>query len=384
MNRSLQWRKFAFFDKEVVCENVEARLGGERVTCASAESGTLLLGDAGGSISIADRNFQFDRKCKAFRGEVSGVRLLLDGAKGLRQFVVAVGDDAKTEGGDAPQYVIKVFNINDLARPVHAFHVNGNVSPEATVTAFAALPDGSQLAVGFSNSTVLLFSAPFLRSDHAPIRQLAPTVLSQQARGARGFPVAGLHFCVLASSTTTSASSASSSTSSSSSSSSAASSSTSAVAGTQDALRTRLFAVFDTQAQLQPLPQQPNSQPPQSHSQTSGGVIVYDTSSSSSRRAPSVLDDAGCSAGCSSYMPETRELVVGRDEGVFSYSSEDRGGAAGFEGSKQCVATVGRHILVCAADEKVGRGMGENSLACCLYALFVSLCSLAPHSHIPY
>jgi len=54
-------------------------------------------------------------------------------------------------------------------------------------------------------------------------------------------------------------------------------------------------------------------------------------------------------------MAETRELVVGRDEGVFSYSSEDRGGAAGFEGSKQCVATVGRHILVCAADEKVGR-----------------------------
>jgi hypothetical protein len=41
-------------------------------------------------------------------------------------------------------------------------------------------------------------------------------------------------------------------------------------------------------------------------------------------------------------MMETRELVVGRLEGVFCYSIDDRGGAAGLEGPKACIRVVGR------------------------------------------
>lgn len=37
---------------------------------------------------------------------------------------------------------------------------------------------------------------------------------------------------------------------------------------------------------------------------------------------------------------------MGREDGVFFFSSEDRGGAAGFEGKKQHVGCLWNYILV--------------------------------------
>lgn len=78
------------------------------------------------------------------------------------------------------------------------------------------------------------------------------------------------------------------------------------------------------------------------------GIVVFDTSMSAQhftpaiRRTPHVLDAVGALPGCSSFMRDTTELVVGNDQGVFSYSADDRGGAAGLDGPKQCVGAVGR------------------------------------------
>ena len=46
---------------------------------------------------------------------------------------------------------------------------------------------------------------------------------------------------------------------------------------------------------------------------------------------------------------------MSRLEGVFSYSVEDRGSAAGFEGDKQCISVIGRYVLVASLDEKTRR-----------------------------
>jgi hypothetical protein len=93
------------------------------------------------------------------------------------------------------------------------------------------------------------------------------------------------------------------------------------------------------------------------------GVIILDTSvvvSSAGiipgHRTPmKLLDERGAEKGCSSFANDVKELVIGRDEGVFSYSVEDRGGAAGFEGTKQCISTVGRYVLVASIDDKTKR-----------------------------
>jgi hypothetical protein len=98
-------------------------------------------------------------------------------------------------------------------------------------------------------------------------------------------------------------------------------------------------------------PQQQHAFAPVDPELAEAGIIVFDTSYSTyggggggalPRVAPRVLDYYGADVGCSSLMRQTGELVVGRGEGVFSYSIEDRGGAAGFEGDKQCVTAVGR------------------------------------------
>ena len=100
-----------------------------------------------------------------------------------------------------------------------------------------------------------------------------------------------------------------------------------------------------------------------------GGVFVFDTSVTvsvhsggitvssdpASREPVTVLDDRGAGLYCSSLMNSTSELLVGRAEGVFSYSIDDRGAAAGFEGDKQCVATIGSYVLVAASDLKSKR-----------------------------
>jgi hypothetical protein len=92
------------------------------------------------------------------------------------------------------------------------------------------------------------------------------------------------------------------------------------------------------------------------------GIVVFDTSLSGSvhngfispglRRIPHVVDEVcgSASSACAAFMDEARELVVARAEGVFSYSVEDRGGAAGIEGHKQCIGAIGRYVLVSSVD----------------------------------
>ena len=104
---------------------------------------------------------------------------------------------------------------------------------------------------------------------------------------------------------------------------------------------------------------------PQSKS-TTGGIVVYSinstltatsaltststsTSSQSNKFPCIILDEQGVDANCSTLAKETCELVVARIDGLFSFSIEDRGGAAGFEGEKDCICALGRycnHIIL--------------------------------------
>lgn len=119
-----------------------------------------------------------------------------------------------------------------------------------------------------------------------------------------------------------------------------------------------MFAVFDHVPGVDDMNNLPSSS-------DLGSILVFDVSlstttsgaviPSSTRRPVHVLDEFGASKLCASYIKDLRELVVGRSEGVFSYSVEDRGAAAGFEGIKQCVTSVGRYILVANQDDKTKR-----------------------------
>lgn len=59
-----------------------------------------------------------------------------------------------------------------------------------------------------------------------------------------------------------------------------------------------------------------------------------------------------------------QEMVVGREDGVYFFSPEDRGGAAGFEGKKQFVGCLWNYILV-REREKGGRERENNIVHTC-------------------
>lgn len=63
-------------------------------------------------------------------------------------------------------------------------------------------------------------------------------------------------------------------------------------------------------------------------------------------------------------------MVVGREDGVYFFSPEDRGGAAGFEGKKQHVGCLWNYILVSqrakieTGDREIGRERQRQRQRC--------------------
>lgn len=389
------WRKYPFFDKDVVSESVTSVLGAPP-TCGVAEGGLLVFGDGAGSITICDRDFQIvSKKEKAFRGSILGISYLFDPKNHRRQYVVAVGDDSFPS--DAPtsvlpdgssvrsnlNYFVKVYCIvnQEWSKPIQNFPIQssqrdgsvfnagggmdstlgggGGAAPTTTapaigggsgssgsdhsvpslnneLAAFAVMPDGSQIAIGFTSGAVLVYTGQFLKESNG--RPPSASVLM----GRYAFPVAQLFFCEKTASTKSGASNSD--------------------------RQIRLFTVFDTESVneatgVKILPSSAADAASASAGPT--GIIVFDVSltisstgavfASGSRRPVHSLDERGATRMCASYVKDQRELVVGREEGVFSYSVEDRGGAAGFEGIKQCVTSVGRYILVASLVEKTKR-----------------------------
>ena len=107
------------------------------------------------------------------------------------------------------------------------------------------------------------------------------------------------------------------------------------------ALQLRLFVVLDTDVD--------NDQPRAATARGSleAGVMVFAADSqplNQPRPTPIVLFERGAAASCSTFVRESSELVIGRNEGLFSFSVDDRGGAAGFEGVKYAVCAAGRFV----------------------------------------
>ena len=89
-----------------------------------------------------------------------------------------------------------------------------------------------------------------------------------------------------------------------------------------------------------------------------GGLLVsYDASgppgSVLQPYQTALLDpDRGCGHHCTAYHPMEQQVMVGRDDGVYFFTAEDRGGAAGFEGAKQALGMVGEYIFVASHHQK--------------------------------
>eukprot|EP00761_Pharyngomonas_kirbyi_P014252 gb/GECH01014282.1/.p1 GENE.gb/GECH01014282.1/~~gb/GECH01014282.1/.p1 ORF type:complete len:723 (+),score=175.61 gb/GECH01014282.1/:1-2169(+) len=108
----LQWRKFQFFNKEIVKEpQTKEPLSSIEtlpITCCSSGRGNLIFGDAEGSIHLFDRNFrQFP--FPAYEHRVTHLQQTR-----LSDVLVSVGDDGDD---DVHRSVIKVWGIANQQQP---------------------------------------------------------------------------------------------------------------------------------------------------------------------------------------------------------------------------------------------------------------------------
>lgn len=101
------------------------------------------------------------------------------------------------------------------------------------------------------------------------------------------------------------------------------------------------------------------------------GIIVFDVSLSllpnkstyviSPRQSPKALDDKGASKFNACFFKATSELVVARNEALYTYTVEDKGGATAMFGDKMCLHCVGRYTLIVSMEEKNTAGAGDGN-----------------------
>ncbi len=65
---------------------------------------------------------------------------------------------------------------------------------------------------------------------------------------------------------------------------------------------------------------------------------------------PVLLDERGCLECCAAFDFGSKQLMIGRRDGVYFYSGEDRGGAVGFQGEKSVMGSLCGYILVGSRD----------------------------------
>ena len=388
--------RFDFFDIETLSNIDLCKILESQPTCATLEGNLFLFGDKSGYVTVFDRQLfektvsfedlkeenQFQR-FKVFRGEVKHLAYIITRSKtryrDQQHYVVILGDDSNTtssieEEKSPTTNLIKIFSVHDMSQPLDILNVTAG-SPNTILTSFAILSDGSQISVGFSTGTVLLFSGPFVYSNQQPTTSLrcTPSILHK----AHPYPVSSLIFCELPSVSVVSGS------------------------GSDRDRKIHLFVAFDDRLRVknQDLSSDDNDNSNKdnhdNHSnnradnntnnnesvkdESDSGIIIFDTSMiwhnsplpmhandgmylpAPNRNPPKVLDERGASSSCCSYIKNTCEFVVGRNDAIYNYSIDDRGGAMANFGEKLSICSAGGYVIVVRLEEKPDLAGGSSS-----------------------
>ena len=73
----LNWRKFGFFEKTTVTENIKSIIENDPVVL-KAEGGSLFIGDSEGHLYQMDRALNITSKQKLFTGQICGLSYIFN------------------------------------------------------------------------------------------------------------------------------------------------------------------------------------------------------------------------------------------------------------------------------------------------------------------
>jgi hypothetical protein len=236
------WPQFSFYEKDVI--NSTEQYAKESITSFAPGKDLLCLGDSDGNITILDEDGQMIRRRKCFSRSILGLCLLQrqDHLSWGKQLIVVTGLDmvskknssrgpintggatnissvnncgGSSSGKTETCYVIKLYEVAELSSPLLTVPVDSamltgdyskvhgtdstvmgyssyGTSKRPTLTAFSVLPDGSQIAMGFSSGLVIAWSGPDLTATDPSTLFLQPLVLARSH--AEGAAVADLWY----------------------------------------------------------------------------------------------------------------------------------------------------------------------------------------------
>lgn len=97
---------------------------------------------------------------------------------------------------------------------------------------------------------------------------------------------------------------------------------------------------------------------------TTGRISTLVISGRGQGQPARTLDNTGCGVGCLTIDKTTRDVVVGREDGIYYYGLHGRGPVYAFEGPKQSITIFKDYIAVVSPPQtkSVGRGPPVRSL----------------------
>ncbi|KAF4318486.1 hypothetical protein BBO99_00007163 [Phytophthora kernoviae] len=319
-----QWRRFAFFDKEVLKDANGPWMKGVDITSMSANRGLICVGDADGFVHLSNRSLEA-RKFQAHELFVSHVVMMQ-----RSNVLVTIGDGidprseelraqskAIAEAGRAPNAedmytskpsgkstaVVRFWRTDQQDREgkpklLQQIPIFAKKYPEEAVTAFAVNDDLSQFAVGLKNGAVILFRSDLKRRTDRPPHLLQP---------AGQYPVTGLSF-------------------------------------TSKPVTASVSHVFLYASTRRGLTCYHCSHDDPALVKSAGGAAALPPRTT-------VLDERGVDMNCS-CVNEEGEIAVGQTDAVYFYTTEDRSVCFGFEGEKKYLCFFKHYLLVAHVDPR--------------------------------
>ncbi|KAL8953407.1 MAG: hypothetical protein Q9222_000720 [Ikaeria aurantiellina] len=270
VNGSIQWKTFNFFDvSEVKLADSESSsvFSSSDFTCVCSGSENIFVGSSDGQIRILSSAFKVVRTFDAHdTGSITHIKQI-EGTS----LLVTISEDLSNEP------VLKVWALDKPDKKtggpkcLSSLKVS-NGRKQFPISAFAALDNLSQLAVGFGNGSVTVIRGDLINDRGAKQR----TVFESEE------PITGVEF--------------------------------------RDGPTTTLYLA------------------------TTGRILTLTISGRGQGQPAKNLEDNGCGLGCMTVDKDTGDIVVARDDAIYSYGVNGRGPSYAFEGSKQLVSIFGHFV----------------------------------------
>ncbi|GAM90099.1 hypothetical protein ANO11243_081390 [Dothideomycetidae sp. 11243] len=273
------WKAFRFFDvNEIrVSANDGPSLEQDSFSCIAASQNNIFVGAQDGSLRLLNQSFKTVQTFKVHdSSRVAHIAPVPNSS-----YLVTLSEDLSNEPELKVWALDKPEKKTGIPKCLCTVSVQ-NGRRQFPVSAFAILPDLSQVAVGFANGSVTIIRGDFIHDRGTKQR----TVLDGDE------PITALEF--------------------------------------RPGSTTSLFIG------------------------TTARILTLVISGKGQGQPARTLDEHGCAVGCMIRNPQTKDILVARDDAIYSYTLRGRGASFAFEGGKKAVSTLRDYVMFVSPPETQG------------------------------